>query len=113
MQEVREKRGLSYSVYSKFQPMLQEGPFIIGRKQKKNQVGEALKVVNSTWVAFLQNGPSEVELQAAKDHLVNSFAMQMDNNRKILEFDFHDRLLSFASRLSGYLDRECQAYIGR
>lgn len=34
---------------------------------------------------ILQNGPSEVELQAAKDHLVNSFAMQMDNNRKILE----------------------------
>ena len=85
MQEVREKRGLSYSVYSKFQPMLQEGPFIIGLQTERKQVGEALKVVNSTWVAFLQNGPSEGELQAAKDHLVNSFAMQMDNNRKILE----------------------------
>ena len=85
MQEVREKRGLSYSVYSKFQPMLQEGPFIIGLQTEKKQVDEALKVVNSTLDVFLQNGPSEAELQAAKDHLVNSFVMQMDNNRKMLE----------------------------
>lgn len=85
MQEVREKRGLSYSVYSKFQPMLQEGPFVIGLQTEKKQADNALKVVNSTLDAFLRNGPSEMELQSAKDHLVNSFAMQMDNNRKILE----------------------------
>ncbi len=85
MQEVREKRGLSYSVYSKFQPMLQEGPFIIGLQTEKKQVDDALKVVDSTLDAFLQNGPSEAELQSAKDHLVNSFVIQMDNNRKMLE----------------------------
>ncbi len=65
--------------------MLQEGPFIIGLQTEKKQVDEALKVVNSTLNVFLQNGPSEAELQAAKDHLVNSFVMQMDNNRKMLE----------------------------
>lgn len=85
MQEVREKRGLSYSVYSRFQPMSQEGPFVVGLQTEKKQVDEALRVIRSTLVSFLQNGPSEIELQAAKDHLVNSFDMQMDNNRKILE----------------------------
>ena len=85
MQEVREKRGLSYSVYSRFQPMIQEGPFIVGLQTEKKQVDDALKVVNSTLNTFLQEGPTAVELQAAKDHLVNSFVMQMDNNRKVLE----------------------------
>ncbi len=85
MQEVREKRGLSYSVYSKFQPMLQEGAFMIGLQTEKKQVHKALNVVHSTLKTFLQKGPSEMELHSAKDHLVNSFAMQMDNNRKVLE----------------------------
>ncbi|HBC55915.1 MAG TPA: peptidase M16, partial [Gammaproteobacteria bacterium] len=30
MEEVRSKRGLSYSVYSYFQPMQQTGPFLVG-----------------------------------------------------------------------------------
>lgn len=85
MQEVRVKRGLSYSVYSGFRPMLQEGPFIIGLQTEKKQLGEALQIVNSTLDTFLREGPSATELQSAKDHLVNSFTMQMDNNRKILE----------------------------
>lgn len=85
MQEVREKRGLSYSVYSKFQPMLQEGPFIVGLQTEKKQVDEALKVAQSTLDTFLKEGPTVAELQSAKGHLVNSFAMQIDNNRKVLE----------------------------
>ena len=65
--------------------MIQEGPFIVGLQTEKKQVDDALKVVNSTLNTFLQEGPTAVELQAAKDHLVNSFVMQMDNNRKVLE----------------------------
>ena len=85
MQEVREKRGLTYGVYSTFSPMLQKGPFLIGLQTEKKQATAALKVVNSTLDDFLKNGPTQKELNAAKDHLVNSFAMKMDNNRKILD----------------------------
>ncbi len=85
MQEVRENRGLSYGVYSSFSPMIQKGPFLIGLQTEKKQADAALKVVNSTLDKFLENGPSQAELNAAKDHLVNSFAMKMDNNRKILD----------------------------
>lgn len=85
MQEVREKRGLTYGVYSTFSPMIQKGPFLIGLQTEKKQADAALKVVNSTLGDFLQNGPTRNELNAAKDHLVNSFAMKMDNNRKILD----------------------------
>ena len=85
MDEVREKRGLSYSVYSKFQPMLQQGPFVISLQTEKKQATEAIGVVNATLNDFLHKGPDPAELQSARDHLVNSFAMQMDNNLKVLE----------------------------
>ena len=51
----------------------------------KKQAADAIGVVNATLNDFLRKGPDEAELQAARDHLVNSFAMQMDNNLKVLE----------------------------
>ena len=51
-QEIREDRGLAYSVYSYFMPFIQEGPFQIGLQTKKNQVGEAKELVNSPHIAL-------------------------------------------------------------
>lgn len=84
-QEVREKRGLAYSVYSYFNPMLQPGPFQIGFQTQKAQTSEALKVVRDTLGAYLRSGPTAAELKAAKDNLVGGFALRIDNNRKILD----------------------------
>lgn len=83
--EVREKRGLSYSVYSYFQPLAQPGPFQAGLQTQKEQAEQALKVVRDTISAFLQEGPTAQELKAAKDNLVGGFALRIDNNRKILD----------------------------
>lgn len=83
--EVREKRGLSYSVYSYFNPMAQPGPFQAGLQTQKEQTDEALKVVRDTIAAFLRDGPTPQELKAAKDNLVGGFALRIDNNRKILD----------------------------
>jgi zinc protease len=85
MREVREKRGLSYSVYSYFNPMAQPGPFQAGLQTQKEQTGEALKVTRETIAAFLQEGPTPAELAAAKDNLIGGFALRIDNNRKILD----------------------------
>lgn len=83
--EVREKRGLSYSVYSYFNPMAQPGPFQAGLQTQKEQTDEALKVVRDTIAAFLRDGPTPAELKAAKDNLIGGFALRIDNNRKILD----------------------------
>ena len=85
MHEVREKRGLSYSVYSYFNPMAQPGPFQAGLQTQKEQTEAALKVVRDTIEAFLKDGPTAKELKAAKDNLVGGFALRIDNNRKILD----------------------------
>jgi len=83
--EVREKRALSYSVYSYFSPLAQKGPFQIGLQTKQEQTNEALGVVRSTLATYLRDGPTAVELKAAKDNLVGGFALRIDNNRKILD----------------------------
>jgi zinc protease len=85
MREVREKRGLAYSVYSYFMPMKDEGPFQIGLQTKKEQSAEALKIVLSVVADYVAKGPTSAELKAAKDNLVGGFALRIDNNRKLLE----------------------------
>jgi zinc protease len=85
-EEVREKRGLVYSVYSYFLPMAELGPFQIGLQTKKEQANEAMKVVNDTLAKYLQNGPTEKELKAAKDNLIGGFPMRIDSNGKILDY---------------------------
>jgi zinc protease len=83
--EVREKRGLAYSVYAYFSPMLQPGPFAVGLQTQKAQTEEALKVVRETVARFVREGPTEAELTAAKQNLVGGFALRIDSNRKILD----------------------------
>ena len=83
--EVREKRGLSYSVYSYFMPGLQAGPFQLGLSTRPDQAAQALAVAREVVARFVAEGPTEAELQAAKDYLLNGFALRIDSNRKLLD----------------------------
>jgi zinc protease len=84
-EEVREKRGLTYSVYSYFSPGLHAGAFTIGLQTRPDQAQQAIDLVRKVLVQFVQDGPTEKELQAAKDNLVGGFALRLDTNRKLLD----------------------------
>lgn len=86
MNEVREKRGLAYSVYSYFMPMKQPGAFQIGLQTRKEQAEEALQLVRGTLAEFIAKGPTEKELIAAKQNIIGGFPLRIDSNRKILEY---------------------------
>ena len=86
MNEVREKKGLAYSVYSYFMPLKQPGEFQIGLQTKKEQADEALKLVRDTLKYFIAKGPTEKELLAAKDNIIGGFPLRIDSNRKILGY---------------------------
>ncbi|MDD5250182.1 MAG: pitrilysin family protein [Rhodocyclaceae bacterium] len=86
MKEVREKRGYAYSVYSYFSPRKLEGPFEIGLQTKREQAGAALKVAQDVLAEFLAHGPTAQELAAAKKHLVDSLALGIDSNAKLLNY---------------------------
>jgi zinc protease len=83
--EVREKRGLSYSVFSAFQPQAQTGPFFIGLQTSRENADQALEVVRKTLEDFIEKGPSPEELEAAKKNLAGGFALRLDTNRKLLD----------------------------
>ncbi|MBU3725102.1 MAG: insulinase family protein [Burkholderiaceae bacterium] len=98
-EEIREKRGLSYSVFSAFQPLAQPGPFMISLQTQGAKAPEALAVVEQTLKKFLQEGPSEKELKAAKQNLIGGFALRLDTNRKLLDnlaqINFYDMPLDY------------------
>ena len=100
--EVRDRRGLAYSVYSYFSPQKQAGPFAIGLQTRKDQADQALTVVRETLDRFLREGPTEEELAAAKSNLIGGFALRIDSNAKILAqlaaIGFYDLPLDWLER---------------
>ena len=85
MAEVREKRGLAYSVFSYFIPGKENGIFQAGLQTKSDQAALALEVMSSTTAQFIADGPTPSELLAAKANLVNGYPLRIDNNRKLLD----------------------------
>jgi len=82
--QVREKRGLTYGVDSYFAPSRQPGPFGISLQTKKENTNEALALVRQIVAKYVAEGPTDAELKAAKDNLVNGFPLRIDSNRKLL-----------------------------
>jgi zinc protease len=83
--EVREKRGLSYSVYSYFAPGLHAGAFTLGLQTRPDQAAQAIQVSRDVLARFVKDGPTAAELKAAKDNLIGGFALRIDSNRKLLD----------------------------
>jgi zinc protease len=85
-EEVREKRGLSYSVYSYFYPMQRRGPFMIVMQTKNAQAEKGLKVLRETVDAYLKRGMNKEEFKASRQNITGGFALRIDNNGKIVEY---------------------------
>jgi len=84
MNEVREKRGLTYSIYSGFAPGLDAGAFRVGFQTRPDQAEEAVKMSREVVARFVAEGPTASELKAAKDNLIGGFPLLLDSNRKLI-----------------------------
>jgi zinc protease len=85
-EEVRENRGLSYSVYSYFLPMRELGPFMIGAQTKNASAEEALGAMREVVQRFIEQGPTAEELRAAKRNITGGFPLRIASNNKILSY---------------------------
>ena len=85
-EEVRNQRGLSYSVYSYFSPMRAQGPFVMVAQTKNNQAEEALNVLQEVLQKFVQQGPSAEQLVAAKRNIIGGFPLKVASNSSIVEY---------------------------
>ena len=86
VEEVRSKRGLSYSVYSYFIPYRKPGPFMLGLQTRTDQAKQAIEVCHDVINDFVENGPTPEELALSKQSISNGFPLRIDSNRDILGY---------------------------
>jgi len=84
--EIREKRGLAYSVYTQVSPMAHSAYWRGGFATRNEKVGEALAVLRSVLKEFSDKGPTDAELADAKDHLIGGFVLGLDSNGDIASY---------------------------
>ena len=83
MEEVREKRGLAYSVYSYLMPEDHTAVMLGSVATKNESIGESLTVIREVLKRMATTGPTETELDNAKKYLVGSYALRFDTSGKI------------------------------
>lgn len=81
--EIREKRGLAYSVYSSVYPLENSGLIIGGVGSANARVAESLALVREQFTDVAENGISEAELDAAKTFITGSFPLRLNSNARI------------------------------
>ena len=82
-EEVREKRGLAYSVYSYLTPLSAAGIYSGGVSTANGRVGESIDVIRAEWARMRDEGASEEELRDAKTYLTGSFPLRFTSTDRI------------------------------
>ena len=85
MKEVRVKRGLTYSIGSHLVPMHAQGPYQFSFTTKKSSTEEAIKLVEQEMKLFLEQGPTQEELDNAKLNITGSFPLRQTSNSDIVQ----------------------------
>lgn len=102
MREIREKRGLAYAVSTDLVSFRHAG-LILGTVATENaRVAESISLIRAEWKRMRDEGPSEAELDLAKDYLIGSFPLSLDTSSRVAS------LLVEIQRENlgiGYLDR--------
>ncbi len=84
--EVREKNGLTYSVYSYLFPLDRAGLYMGGVSSDNARIAQAMELIQAEWKRMAEEGLTAEELEAAKRYLTGAFALRFDSNAKIAGF---------------------------
>jgi zinc protease len=88
-EEIREKKGLAYSVYSYFDPDKENGTFQIVLQTKNASAREAISLALKELERIRTEPVKPEELEGAKKYLVGSFPMRLDTQGKLATFLSH------------------------
>ena len=83
MEEVREKRGLTYGVYSYLLPKDFSNLYIGRVASANNRIAEAIAVIRAEWAQMANSGVTQDELRRAKTYLTGSYPLRFDGNGPI------------------------------
>lgn len=116
-EEVREKRGLAYSVYSYLNPYKHTALIMGGVATANARVAESLKVIRAQWQLMSENGVTEKELASAKTYINGSFPLRLDSTRRIagmmLAVQINKLGIGYLNRRSDLINKVTGAHIKR
>lgn len=108
-QRVREERGLAYSVYSAVNAFRDAGVLMVYAGTSPDKGDELLSVVRDELRDLRDKGPSQAEVEVAKEHLKGSLMLSLESTASRMsnlarQEMYHDRTFSMAEILER-LDR--------
>jgi zinc protease len=107
-QEVREKRGLSYSVYSFLYPLDRAGLIAGGAATRNDRAAESLAIIDEEIKRMSDQGPTAEELDKAKRYLKGSYPLRFDTSSKIarqlVEIQRDDLGMDYINRRNDLID---------
>ena len=106
--EVREKRGLAYGVYSYLMTMRHAALFIASTQTQAASTREALELIEAQIHRMVKDGPTEDELAKAKAYLKGSYALNFDTSTKIAGILLQNQLdelgIDYIDKRNGLMD---------
>jgi len=106
--EVREAEGLVYSIYSYASPMAAAGPFLVSFQTRGDRTQRALSIVRDELAGFLEEGPTQDELEDAQRKIGGSFPLKIDSNEELVGYlamiGFYDLPLDYLERFPAAVD---------
>ncbi|CAA7624602.1 pitrilysin family protein [Magnetospirillum sp. UT-4] len=116
-EQVREKRGLAYSVYSYLSPYDRAGLIVGGVATQNARIAESLDLIRAEWRRMGEEGPSETELADAKTYLTGSFPLQLDSTAAIagllVAMQLDDLGIDYLDKRNGYIEAVTLADVRR
>ncbi len=106
--EIREKRGLAYSIHSYLAPLDHAGLFMGSVSTRNDRAAESLAVITEEIKRIAAEGPTAEELAKAKSFLVGSYALRFDTSGKIagqlLEIQLENLGIDYIDRRNGLVE---------
>ncbi len=117
MEEVREKRGLSYGVYSYLIPMDHAAVVMAGGSTVNAKAGQALDIIRQEWARMAKDGLTDQEMADAKTYLTGSFPLQLGSTqaiaRVLLQVKRDNLGIEYLNQRDRYINGVTQADIKR
>jgi zinc protease len=106
--EVREKRGLAYSVYQGLVWLKQSAAFYGGTATRADRAGETIALIEQELRRIASEGPTEKELDEAKSYLKGSQMLSLDTSSKIasqlVQYQIDELGIDYIEKRNGLID---------
>jgi len=107
--EVREKRGLVYSVYTYLLPLDETALLMGGTQTRADRADETLDLIQTEIKRLIDSGPTAEELEKAKSYLKGAYALNFDTSAKIagqlVQIQLDDLGIDYIDRRNGLIDK--------